>query len=121
MGAGELDMAMNFAAALVIALDLGAPIVLLGGVHAGCFDLFGAEGVCTISNLKGKTVAMLGKGVGAVCLRRGHRDLGRSRPEPRDQLGRHERGRQPAADRADRKSTRLNSSHERLSRMPSSA
>ena len=62
MGAGELDMAMNFAAPLVIALDQGAPIVLLGGVHVGCFELFGAEGIRTISDLKGKTVATPGKG-----------------------------------------------------------
>jgi NitT/TauT family transport system substrate-binding protein len=60
MGAGELDLAMNFAAPLVVALDQGAPIVLLGGVHAGCFELFGAEGVRTIKDLKGKTVATLG-------------------------------------------------------------
>ena len=62
MGAGELDIAMNFAAPLVIALDQGAPIVMLGGVHVGCFELFGAEGVRTIKDLKGKTVATLGKG-----------------------------------------------------------
>ena len=62
MGAGELDIAMNFAAPLVIAIDQGVPITLLGGVHAGCFELFGAEGVRTIRDLKGKTVATLGRG-----------------------------------------------------------
>src|SRR5688572_19394287 len=40
MGAGEVDIGMNFAAPLVVALDMGAPIVVLAGVHAGCFELF---------------------------------------------------------------------------------
>ena len=60
MGAGEFDMSMNFAAPLVVAIEDGAPIVLLAGVHAGCFELFGSERVRTISDLKGKTAAILG-------------------------------------------------------------
>src|SRR5688572_24860471 len=32
MGAGQFDLSMNFAAPLVVALDEGAPIVLLAGV-----------------------------------------------------------------------------------------
>jgi NitT/TauT family transport system substrate-binding protein len=59
MGAGQFDVVMNFAAPLVVALDEGVPIVLLAGVHAGCFELFGSEKVRTISDLKGKTAAIL--------------------------------------------------------------
>jgi NitT/TauT family transport system substrate-binding protein len=62
IGAGEADIAMNFAAPLVMALDMGVPIVLLGGVHAGCFELFAGERVRSIKDLKGKTVAILNKG-----------------------------------------------------------
>ncbi len=62
MGAGQLDISMNFAAPLVMALDQGVPILLLGGVHVGCFELFGTERVRTIKDLKGKTVAILSKG-----------------------------------------------------------
>jgi len=58
MGAGEVDVAMNFAAPLVVSLDAGEPIILLGGVHVGCFELFGSERVRTLSDLKGKTVAV---------------------------------------------------------------
>ncbi len=58
MGAGEVDVAMNFAAPLVVSLDAGEPIIVLGGVHVGCFELFGSERVRTISDLKGKTVAV---------------------------------------------------------------
>jgi NitT/TauT family transport system substrate-binding protein len=59
LGRGEFDISMNFAAPLVLSLDEGAPIVLLAGVHVGCFELFGAESVRTFSDLRGKTAAIL--------------------------------------------------------------
>jgi len=59
MGKGEFDLSMNFAAPLVVGLEEGAPIVLLAGVHAGCFELFGSERVGTISDLKGRTAGIL--------------------------------------------------------------
>jgi NitT/TauT family transport system substrate-binding protein len=62
MGAGQFDISMNFAAPLVLGIDQGTPIVVLGGVHVGCFELFGTERVRTIKDLKGKTVAILSKG-----------------------------------------------------------
>ena len=39
-------------------MDSGDPIVFLGGVHIGCFELFGTDRVRTIRDLKGKTVAV---------------------------------------------------------------
>jgi NitT/TauT family transport system substrate-binding protein len=62
MGAGAIDVSMNFAAPLAIALDKGAPILLLAGVHVGCFELFVSEKVRTIGDLKGKTAAVLALG-----------------------------------------------------------
>jgi len=62
MGAGDADIAMNFAAPLVVALDGGTPIVVLAGVHVGCFELIATERVRTIKDLKGKTVAVFGLG-----------------------------------------------------------
>jgi NitT/TauT family transport system substrate-binding protein len=62
MGAGEIDVGMNFAAPLVVALDAGTPIVVLAGVHVGCFELIATERVRTISDLKGKSVAVLALG-----------------------------------------------------------
>jgi NitT/TauT family transport system substrate-binding protein len=62
LGAGEVDIEMNFAAVLVNALDKGTPIVVLAGIHAGCFELFGTNGVKTISDLKGRTAAVLSLG-----------------------------------------------------------
>ena len=57
LGDGKLDIELNFAAPLVVALDAGYPIVVLAGVHVGCFELFGTHRVRTIKDLKGKTVA----------------------------------------------------------------
>ena len=59
LGQGQFDIGMNFAAPLVVALDEGLPIVLLAGVHVGCFELFGSEKIRTFSDLKGKSAAIL--------------------------------------------------------------
>jgi NitT/TauT family transport system substrate-binding protein len=60
LAAGETDFDSNFAAPLVVAVDRGASIVILGGVHVGCFDLVATEAVRSIKDLKGKTVAVFG-------------------------------------------------------------
>lgn len=62
MGDGAIDFSMNFAAPLAIALDKGAQILLLAGVHVGCFELIVSEKVRTIGDLKGKTAAVLALG-----------------------------------------------------------
>ncbi len=58
LAAGEVDISMAFAPPFVMQIDAGEPIVLLGGVHAGCFELFGTDRVRAIRDLKGKTVAI---------------------------------------------------------------
>jgi NitT/TauT family transport system substrate-binding protein len=58
LASGAVDISMGFVAPLVIHLDAGDPITLLGGVHVGCFELFGTDRVRTIRDLKGKTVAI---------------------------------------------------------------
>src|SRR5205814_7232130 len=57
---GTIDLSMAFIAPYIMQLDAGLPLVLLGGVHAGCFELFGTERVKAIRDLKGKTVAVPG-------------------------------------------------------------
>ena len=57
-----IDISMAFVAPFLIQVDSDLPIVLLGGVHAGCFELFGTEQVKSIRDLKGKTVAVPGLG-----------------------------------------------------------
>ena len=56
--AGDIDIALAFAAPFIVQLEAGLPIVLLGGVHVGCFELFGTDSVRTIRDLKGKTVGV---------------------------------------------------------------
>ena len=57
LASGEIDVSLHFAAPLVIRLDAGDPITVLGGVHPGCFELFGTDRVRVIRDLKRKTVA----------------------------------------------------------------
>jgi NitT/TauT family transport system substrate-binding protein len=58
LASGEVDVSMGFIAPFILHLDTGAPIVLLGGVHVGCYELFGTDHVRSIRDLKGKTVAV---------------------------------------------------------------
>ena len=59
---GKVDLALNFSGPLVISLDERAPVVILAGIHAGCFELFGSERVRAVRDLKGKKVAIPGLG-----------------------------------------------------------
>ena len=56
--AGTIDISMAFIAPYIIQIDAGLPLVLLGGVHAGCFELFGTERIKAVRDLKGKMVAI---------------------------------------------------------------
>jgi NitT/TauT family transport system substrate-binding protein len=58
VAAGRADMTMSSATVLVPALDGGRPIVVLAGVHGGCYELFGNERVRAVRDLKGKSVAI---------------------------------------------------------------
>jgi NitT/TauT family transport system substrate-binding protein len=58
MGSGQVDIQLNFAAPLVVALEEGAPIVLLAGIHVGCFELIGTDRVKSLKGLQGKSVAI---------------------------------------------------------------
>ena len=55
---GEAHLSMGFVAPQIVQLDAGLPIVLLAGVHIGCFELFGTDRVRTVRNLKGKSIAV---------------------------------------------------------------
>jgi NitT/TauT family transport system substrate-binding protein len=58
LASGEADLNGHFAAPLLLRLEAGDPIVILAGLHIGCFQLFGTPEVRTIRDLKGKTVAV---------------------------------------------------------------
>jgi len=58
VGRGEVDFTANFAPPLIIAIDAGEPLTIVGGEHVGCFELFAREGIRSIPDLKGKTVGV---------------------------------------------------------------
>jgi NitT/TauT family transport system substrate-binding protein len=62
VAAGSADVMMEFAGVYVSRIDAGDPIVVLGGVHIGCFEVFGGARVRALRDLKGKRVAVLGDG-----------------------------------------------------------
>jgi NitT/TauT family transport system substrate-binding protein len=62
VASGVADFTVSFAAPLAIAIDGGAAITLLSGVHIGCFELFGNDGVRSIADLKGRSVGVQGLG-----------------------------------------------------------
>jgi len=53
-----VDISMAFVAPFIVQIDKSLPIVLLSGIHVGCFELFGQERVKAIRDLKGKVVAV---------------------------------------------------------------
>ena len=54
---GQIDIAQDDAANYAMQLDRQAPIVVLGGLHTGCWELFGQRSIRSLRDLKGKTVA----------------------------------------------------------------
>jgi NitT/TauT family transport system substrate-binding protein len=62
VAAGEADISIQFSGPVLIHVDGGAPIVILAGVHPGCFELIGTQRVRAIRDLKGKAVAVPGMG-----------------------------------------------------------
>jgi NitT/TauT family transport system substrate-binding protein len=55
---GRVDFSVTFAVNHIQAIDYGAPITILAGVHAGCYELFAHEGLGSITELKGKRVGL---------------------------------------------------------------
>ena len=58
IAAGQIDITLSFVGPQILAIDAGAPIVLIAGGHVGCYELFGTDRVRTVRDLKGKTVAV---------------------------------------------------------------
>lgn len=58
LATGEADLGGHFAAPVILRLEAGDPIVIVGGEHVGCFELLGSERIRTIRDLKGRAVAI---------------------------------------------------------------
>jgi NitT/TauT family transport system substrate-binding protein len=62
---GELDLSQATVPTLVYELAQGRPIVCLAGVHSGCYELFVHGDIATLSELRGKRVAIHAPGAHA--------------------------------------------------------
>ena len=58
LASGEADISGHFAAPVILRIEAGDPIVILGGEHIGCFELLANEKILTVRDLKGKVVAI---------------------------------------------------------------
>ena len=58
LASGKVDVSLHFVAPLLIQLDAGDSVMVLAGVHPGCFQLFATDRVPVIRDLKGKTIAI---------------------------------------------------------------
>lgn len=58
LGAGRADMWLDTAPSVVYALANRHPVVALGGVHSGCYELFGRGHVRALRDLRGNRVSI---------------------------------------------------------------
>ena len=58
VASGEVQITQVFVGPFLLRIDAGDPVVLLGGGHVGCLELFGNDRVRTVRDLKGKTVVL---------------------------------------------------------------
>jgi len=58
IASGRADLTLDAAGDIVTYVDKGVPVVTLGGVHLGCYELFGNDRVRAIRDLKAKTIAV---------------------------------------------------------------
>lgn len=64
LATGVLDFNIQFVGSYIVAVDAGDPVVLLSGLHVGCYELFATAGIRTVRELKGRSVAVTDLGSG---------------------------------------------------------
>jgi NitT/TauT family transport system substrate-binding protein len=62
VASGSIDLSAETVTDLIMELDGGGPIVIVGGLHVGCYELVGTDRIRKISDLMGKTVAVADRG-----------------------------------------------------------
>jgi NitT/TauT family transport system substrate-binding protein len=58
LASGAIDINSQFSAPSILRVEAGDPVVFLGGLHVGCFELFGTGQIRAVRDLKGKRVAI---------------------------------------------------------------
>src|SRR5436190_20877719 len=56
LAAGDVDICQVFAASILPLVEAEAPLVILSGVHVGCWELSGTQHINVISDLKVQTI-----------------------------------------------------------------
>jgi NitT/TauT family transport system substrate-binding protein len=64
MDAGEVDISSTNVWTILTQIDAGVPMVVLAGLHIGCYELFGQAHIHSIRALQGKRVAAAALGSG---------------------------------------------------------
>jgi NitT/TauT family transport system substrate-binding protein len=64
LATGQVDMTMGFTGVWIRHIDAGDPILMLGGIHVGCYELFASERIRTMRDLKGKAIGVSELGAG---------------------------------------------------------
>ena len=54
--AGKMDFSLDFIGSSIRAIDPGSQVVLIAGLHAGCYSLIASDKIKTVRGLKGKKV-----------------------------------------------------------------
>ncbi|MGH7355071.1 MAG: ABC transporter substrate-binding protein [Candidatus Rokuibacteriota bacterium] len=62
VASGSVDLSAETALDLIMELDGGGSIVIVAGLHLGCYELVGTPRIRKISDLMGKTVAVADRG-----------------------------------------------------------
>ena len=58
MSSGAIDVTQWYVSSFIEEIDKGTPVLFLSGVHVGCQELIATDRVRTVSDLKGKTIAV---------------------------------------------------------------
>ena len=61
---GKTDFDIPAAGQVVTQIDAGDPLVVLAGIHVGCYELFGSDRIRSVGDLKGKRVGVPSLGSG---------------------------------------------------------
>ena len=65
---GETEFDVDFCGNMIGPIDAGEPIVMLAGVHPGCYELFARESIRSVVDLRGKNVGVRRVGAGEHAL-----------------------------------------------------
>ena len=55
---GETDLSIGYIAPFALQVEDGKPVVMLAGIHPGCYELFATNGIRTVRELKGRAVSI---------------------------------------------------------------